>query len=849
MYATHFELDKLAILVEDGKFVLVKDPESYITTKDGWKKVEYSYPSYRMSELNAEKKLEQLINENFPGITFDSRKIKDGENNYVITAKSVNKRAFLKYLGPFVGGTFPRQTRNRKISISRMLEWTLGMPYASVQYESGQEVANNEFIGGILKFSGESVKPKEITDSAIIYSLDSEWTGWWDKDVIFGDLDVSDKMLFDYVKKLGIDSQGSRRDLLDRLGDHINATKEYKVHSIVGASNNGENFIIGPYGNGIETRNTPWGEIQLKLIDRNSVESIIQAEKDMMPDEAQFIIGSNLAYDMIGFRNTGFYIPGVDNSQPTTSQKVGFFRRMKVKGRDTIDIAALGLHAMPHTKNNKLATILSHGFGINLGKPSDYDDQIRDHLQMDMGYEPSRQRQLDYLAWDANGPLEFGKKYLENLVLISKMFGLRVTDAVTLDKAEAGNYAWDKEFYLRYGTVRTRLNDKDFSVQKIALNHLNRYNENTQSGFFENKVVTSRKKTMRNDVGVYKNVHLVHLSPYIKVMEPLILRSDAKQGYKYPDAAKVLQNMKEEENPTAKLMHALYLENFIRNPVLELDRFGMSGRKYRNTGSPSRSDADLYKDFYGVSMALLESRSKLTFFGGPHRYNKDGKEELQHITGIEKQINFLQMPNYSEEFILLSHPYDQKILEGKVSNLVMDGMAIDMGKGFALSVEKGRFAFYSDGLLYKQGLDVDSSKGYKNFWEKEVLPEFIRLGYEGKVQEAKDFLTESCNLARGYPMDKFEFVTNAGRDADDYSIRAKVQRRVKLIEEMNALRGQEVRETLKDRKEFYSRFGSPGKYGTLFDGTIGLFARAVIPGLTHSEFQSIITGVQGKIDL
>ena len=43
------------------------------------------------------------------------------------------------------------------------------------------------------------------------------------------------------------------------------------------------------------------------------------------------------------------------------------------------------------------------------------------------------------------------------------------------------------------------------------------------------------------------------------------------------------------------------------------------------------------------------------------------------------------------------------------------------------------------------------------------------------------------------------------------------------------------------------RFGSRGENGTLFDGVIGKVARAVIPGLTHAEFERIINGKQGTL--
>ncbi len=831
MFATHFEPGKLAVLRESRQFTVVRNPQAYLQGQDGkLKEVQYIYPSVGMTQREAETGVTEL-SKRYPQLSFTTQHTGDTPLDYVIWARSNSTRDFSR-IKSFQ--YFPDVSRMRKFSFKKLLEWQLGMPYASVGYESGVQIGENEYKNGTLVFTGSRASVDEILRDAVIYSFDLEAEKWMK--VELDELGVSHEVLAAYLETLGLDTSGSRRERLERLQKFYNSELTDTIYSAAGASNNGQNHVVGRFGNGNETFDTPYGPIDMKLIDAQSQDDVVRRANELLHlSQALFVVGSNIgAYDIEKLRATGLYFSGVDGSNARLGRRIGFYRRANSKGREYVDMAALSVHAFPHTINNKLPTVLSHTLGTPVEKPNTYEEQTRDQIEWSMGWVPARDRQLRYIAFDINGPLAFAERYLQSLSQISEMLGISITDLCTIEKSEAGEMAWDRKYFLQHKTLRERQSaDDNFSLQRLALRHLN-LPDDLQLELFgdESDDGNGKRRVVRNKSGVFHGAHLVYLMPYVKACEPII-RND-------PAANAVFARMREVNSPTERLMLALYLDAFVGVPVRELDKYNMTG----GSGGFRANEINM-KDFerkYGVSMNRLHRRAALALFGGMHRYTSPSGMTEQDVTGLRKMLGDLEVVNYSPYFVLVTHENPEE-REKIIAQMEADGLVIDMGTGTFFSIENCRFAGYIGDLAVTQGVNVQATRGYKTFWEKKFLPEFIRLGMRGETDKAKDFLIDSCRLVRYVPPEEMEFLTIAGRDAEDYSVRAMVHRRVQNIQRANARKGEEVRERIESEEDLRSRFGKPRKNGGLsFDGVIGQFARAIIPDLTPYEYELIVSG-------
>ena len=158
MFTTHFELGKLAILRQDGQFTVVRNPQSYLQVDGKPEELQYVHPTYKMREALAIERAADLRKQ-FPKINFTIKPYGNSPTSSVIWAQSPDKKSFAE-LRPYQ--FFAHESRRRKISYGRLLEWLIGMPFAQATYEHGTQIGETEYKGGVLTFNGRPATVDEI---------------------------------------------------------------------------------------------------------------------------------------------------------------------------------------------------------------------------------------------------------------------------------------------------------------------------------------------------------------------------------------------------------------------------------------------------------------------------------------------------------------------------------------------------------------------------------------------------------------------------------------------------------------------------------------------------------------
>jgi len=836
MFATHLELGKLAILRKDKQSIVIRKPEVFLRNKNGTEeKVDYVFPSRRMYSHEAEERIKDLEDKNITVMPYGSRQ-------KVFLVHADNKREFSN-LGQF--GYFPDK---KDVSLEQILRWRLNFPFPEVEYWGGEQIDDKTYVGGKVSFTGKKAPLEELLNE-IIMAIDIETVDFMPYEI--SDLRVSNKQIRDYLEANSIVADGSREGLIATLQDYRNANLDPKIFSTIVTSTTGANYLLWKFYGGERRFNSEAGSLDLKLVEAMSpnelVDKLNAIESEIDP---LAYIGSNIAFDLEHLRATGIYSPGKDGSAPKKrSRTVGVITPMRFNGSYVLDMVGIAQHGMPQTPNNRLNTVANHGLDLRTSKPNDYGELALLELESELGSDEAKEDFLNYCGPDGLLPLEFGKNFWKPLILVSMMMGQDPSVISTTSRKEVAQKLWEYKHFMQLNTIGGRVYGRafeDFTLENLTLELLNKEEKTLQLGFFGNKEVKGKKQLFQSKRGVYENARMLHLTPLIKASEPII----AYDSY----ALNVYQEMHRTENKAVKLWLALYLEAYLENPMWELKRLEKAGE---NLMAHPRDGVSNMRDFnlgdwifgqrYGINAEIEGQGANIYTINNKAHYALFGNTvKGNHVPGLSDYLSKLSIINYSDHFILATHP-DNKTLENTIEEMVNKDLAIDMGSGTAVSLTTGRYAAMIDGLVTTQGFDIHARRGYKTFWEKEFIPEFVQLVLEGKKEEALEYMVTANKLINlGLVDDKLVFVSRAGKDAYAYSSLARMQERIGHYEKINAEKGQLVEQRLDGLSAYQNRwYGPMGPQGRkLSEGPLGDLLLSVFPEISKNKtmVEAVVNG-------
>lgn len=827
MFATHLELGKLAILRKDKQSIVVQKPEVFLRNRNGTEeRVDYVFPSRRMYSHEAEERIKDLEDKNITVMPYGSRQ-------KVFLVHADNKREFSN-LGQF--GYFPDK---KDVSLEQILRWRLNFPFPEVEYLGGEQIDDKTYVGGKVSFTGKKAPLEELLNE-IIMAIDIETVDFMPYEI--SDLRVSNKQIRDYLEANSIVADGSREGLIATLQDYRNANLDPQIFSTIVTSTTGANYLLWKFYGGERRFNSEAGSLDLRLVEAMSpnelVDKLNAIESEIDP---LAYIGSNIAFDLEHLRATGIYSPGKYGSAPKKrSRTVGVITPMRINGSYVLDMVGIAQHGMPQTPNNRLNTVANHGLDLRTSKPNDYRELALLELESELGSGEAKEEFLNYCGPDGLLPLEFGKNFWKPLILVSMMMGQDPSVISTTSRKEVAQKLWEYKHFMQLNTIGGRVYGRafeDFTLENLTLELLNKEEKTLQLGFFGNKEVKGKKQLFQSKRGVYENARMLHLTPFIKASEPII----AYDSY----ALNVYQEMHRTEKKAVKLMLALYLEAYLENPMWELKRLEKAGE---NLMAHPRDGVSNIRDFnlsdwifgqrYGINAEIEGQGANIYTINNKAHYALFGNTvKGNHVPGLSDYLSKLSMINYSDHFILATHP-DNETLGNTIEEMVNKDLAIDMGSGTALSLTTGRYAAMIDGLVTTQGFDIHARRGYKTFWEKEFIPEFVQLVLEGKKEEALEYMVTANKLINlGLVDDKLVFASRAGKDAYAYSSLARMQERIGHYEKINAEKGQLVEQRLDGLSAYQNRwYGSMGPQGRkLSEGPLGDLLLSVFPEISKNK--------------
>lgn len=838
MFATHLELGKLAILRKDKQSIVVQKPEVFLRNRNGTEeKVDYVFPSRRMYPHEAEERIKDL-EDKVPKITI----MPYGAKQKVLWVHADNKHKFSN-LGQF--GYFPDKN---DVSLEQILRWRLNFPFPEVEYEVGEQIDDRTYVGGRVSFTGKKARLEELLNETMM-AIDIETVDFRPYEI--SDLRVPDEHIRDYLAANSIVANGGREELIAALQDYRNANLDLQIFSTIVTSTTGSNYLLWKFYDGERSFNSEAGSLDLRLVEAKTPNELVDKLNAIESEIDPLVyIGSNIAFDLQHLRATGIYSPGKDGSEPKKrSRTVGVITPMRLKGSYVLDMVGIAQHGMPQTPNNRLNTVANHGLDLRTSKPNDYGELALLELESELGSDEAKEDFLNYSGPDGMLPLEFGKNFWRPLVLVSMMMRQEPSVISTTSRKEVAQKLWEYKHFMQLNTIGGRAYGRafeDFTLENLTLELLNREEETLQLGFFGNKEVKGKKQLIQSKRGVYENARMLHLTPFIKASESII----AYDSY----ALNVYQEMHRTENKAVKLMLALYLEAYLENPMWELKRLGKTGE---NLMTHPRDGVSNIRDFnlsdwifgqrYGINAEIEGQSANIYTINNKAHYELFGNNvNGNHVPGLSDYLSDLSIINYSDHFILATHP-DNKTLENTVKEMVNKGLAIDMGSGRALSLTTERYAAMIDGLVISQGFDIHARRGYKTFWEREFIPEFVQLVLEGKKEEALEYMVTANKLINNGLVDNsLVFVSRPGKDAYAYSSLARMQERIGHYEKINAEKGQLVEQRLDGLSSYHDRwYGSMGPQGRrLSEGPLGDLLLGIFPEISKNKtmVEAIISG-------
>ncbi len=478
-------------------------------------------------------------------------------------------------------------------------------------------------------------------------------------------------------------------------------------------------------GNDKLTVHTHFGDIELKVI--NNVKNIGKTMTDILHSyDFLFAFIHNANFDVKTARELEKdFLPGIGFTKPIIEAGSSYFKRWDFgRGKLLIDTYPFAQHWL-WTPDNKLITVANYVFNTHLEKDLDYET-LEKYAQLSRTNQKYTKICAEYNVKDTILHFKLGDEFLKDLLLLSYMFRQKPSRVALTAKNELSNQLHEEQQFKKLHTYsnpqpqeKEDLKKFDVNKEKIRLLELNK-------------------------IKIKKGIHnccLIYPTPFIEGLLETI-KDD-------PYADEVYKEFKT-TTKKHKIILAQALDAYLRRALYFLKR-DTGLEKHLDVPFWKRTKDFIFSRLYGIK---------------PEEYNtsiiKANNNIIKKILVIKNFLKDKYCINYSNKFLLLKGNIDAKELEEK-------NLAINLGYGKAISLEKSRFAINIDGQLISQGIDLSGSKGDKTKLETKLIKELYEIIlFKNDKSKLLQLIDESLNSLH----DKKELVYEKEIKQDFYSAKA-----------------------------------------------------------------------------
>lgn len=527
---------------------------------------------------------------------------------------------------------------------------------------------------------------------------------------------------------------------------------------------------------------------------------------------------------MVSNRNTTFFKSGMNGDIPYTDGNMKFYVRTVEPGRFNMDTCLLSQKYLPGTTDNKLFTVLRQLFGLKESKEMTYVMTTKARLEAFFGNLESSRRVGKYCKKDSVYHFKAVEAVLKPVLLLSKLLSQAPEVVVStsyknlseqlmqMKSLETRNCYMDNRFgdFIRNnpadidvrnpnsGELYTLRNEyfDDFEVEvdknKILLGVLKKISVgNTKTSMISDLELEERVEAVSPKFGNKKNVDIFYLTPFIAAFSSLIDKNQdavevlnevnrlgsrikkaaicSEKNSSKEDAIDSVDRVSDEniEARIAKNQQLILLQG------LQRDYLAMPIHVVLNS-SPTRGHAEISEQKYSPDKFIFEKMFDVKI----HELNNAisrAKEKFQkallkyHAKIINsKTLTAIQVPEkYRKEF----SEYLEK-----------ERLGYHYTSGEVFSVAAGKFAFYADDTLMRQGIDLKFNRGLKNSFEEELMTKFLELYFEKRDHKASVELIANAATDLKYgrvPLKKLVYLQEESKkNPEQYSSLAQGNRQI-----------------------------------------------------------------------
>ncbi|MEK6973646.1 MAG: hypothetical protein AABW41_00140 [Nanoarchaeota archaeon] len=393
--------------------------------------------------------------------------------------------------------------------------------------------------------------------------------------------------------------------------------------------------------------------------------------------------------------------------------------------------------------NNKLFTAYDYMFGKNHEKEIESYDELEEWAEKSKTNPEYTRKCSVYAIKDAILGFKLGERSLEDILIMSYLFrenpdviATTAKDELALKVHEMIQFKRTNTYGYRTSQAEEKLDEFSVNEEKVRLLELNE----SKRGLF--------------------NASLVYFTPFIEGLVQIISSDPiAMATYRKFQSANSIDKVILAEGLEAYLRKALF-DLKVRLPVEEGEKF-----KSRLFDAPDTREDYTYGKIYGIK-------------NGPYHYSRNittlNNNVFERINDLQRFLQGKEIINFSDKFVLLNGDVD-------VSGL--NSLAIKLGYGNSLSLERGRFSINLEGQFISQGLDLSSTRGDATFLQYEIKSEILtKILKNNSKTEVLDYLARRIADFENEPREKFAYLRESVlRDFLDYSDRAHTREKVQNL--------------------------------------------------------------------